>query len=201
MSSSNREQRRALLERIDKHDGHWLWTSTHGDRALVLKYEGRRYNARRLAWQLYRQEPLPQRIRMVCDEPRDCLNPTHMTAKEPCRLPGHVADRWRTCIQCREARRSREKWRCDCGAVFRQDYRNRHTCRPAIRQDPAALLVATQDAVRDYQRGMTPERICEAYGVKPDMLAQRLRRRDGRTPIEDELMRALSAYTKRLERP
>lgn len=54
--------------------------------------------------------------------------------------------------------------------------------------------------MKDYQRGMTPERICEAYGVKPDTLAQRLRRQAERTATETELMRALSAFAQKLER-
>lgn len=161
-------------------------------------------SARKAVWAAWRSDEPPPRLKPLCGE-RACVLPEHLIANDTCPA-GHAAPRTahRSCKAC-IASAAGARWVCEgCGKPMRFDSRHRHlrTCTGAAPPlDPVAELRATQDAVRDYQRGMTPERICEAYGVKPDMLAQRLRRQDDRTPIEDELMRALSAYTKRLERP
>lgn len=204
MSSSNREPRsarelrRALLERVEKHDGHWYWTGTSDHRGRPVLRDAK--SARKAVWAAWRTDEPPPRLKPLCGE-RACVLPEHLIANDTCPA-GHTAPRtaYRSCKAC-IASAAGARWVCEgCDKAMRFDSRHRHlrSCRGRpVDTEPIAALSATQDAVRDYQRGMTPERICEVYGMKPDTLAQRLRRQEARTPGEDELMHALDVYAKR----
>lgn len=201
MSSSNRELRRALLERVDKHDGHWEWVGYFDNGVPCLVGSDGKTPARRASWEAWRDDPPPPgRIVAACGEP--CIRPEHL-APGRCQAPGHRRDLTRPdrCRDCENIAARARRWTCACGREMQAQNASRHlrACAGLPVDTPTAIaeLRATQDAVRDYQRGMTPERICEVYGMKPDTLAQRLRRQEARTPGEDELMHALDVYAKR----
>ena len=202
--NSRAEQRRALLKRVDRHDGHWHWTGTTDHRLRPVLWDPqtkRNLSARQLSWELAYGRP-PGRLLAACGEP-DCIRPDHLMSRERC-IRGHLSPRTPAggCKAC-QAQAQAVPWTCEHGHTVRYNNRLRHlrTCRGAEPPpDPVAELSATQDAVEDYQRGMTPERICEAYGIAPGTLEQRLRRQACRTEIETQFMRALGAFAQRVER-
>lgn len=76
--------RLSLWEAFDKHvsrtDECWIWQgSMNGDGYGSIVWSGKRHKAHRLAWELYKSEPVPAVVDHMCRE-RRCVNPGHLQA-------------------------------------------------------------------------------------------------------------------------
>jgi hypothetical protein len=60
--------------------GHWKWTASK-DRDGYGRFlmNGKAHKAHRVAWLLFRDEPVPHEIDHLCRR-RDCVNPNHLEA-------------------------------------------------------------------------------------------------------------------------
>lgn len=176
-----RERRKAVLDRVDKHDGHWLWTGTCDHRGRPVLPGGA--SARQEAWELWLGDP-PGSIKPRCGE-QHCLAPEHLGPGDLC-PKGHDAPRTahRSCKAC-IAEAASAPWVCACGKTMRYDSRHRHlrTC-PGAPRAPAMSADDVVDALEDWRNGITPDRILRAYSTTPQALIRALYRRpelDSRT--------------------
>ena len=194
----NRELRQRIRQHVQVEGPHWAWLGNvdksprlwDADRGVAI-------SARKAIWEEYGGQPV-RRLVGTCGEP-SCVRPEHMRpwGRDAC-IRGHQSERYPSggCKAC-WADKAVRRYRCpDCLRTMVWDWQwgHRDVC-PGEPDDttpaPVAELRATQDAVDDCRKGMTPERICEAYAVQPDMLAKRLHRQPERTPTEQQLMRQL----------
>ncbi len=80
------------------HSGEcWLWTGAKSGAGYGgAQWEGMRTSAHRIAWRLFREEPLPAEVDHTCGQ-RLCVNPAHLTAVEShaAHLARHVEERTR----------------------------------------------------------------------------------------------------------
>lgn len=172
----NRELRKRLDENIVRDCGHWIWVGgLSSDQRPAIRRQpgrGRAVSARRVVWEEYRG-PVNVRLRRLCDEAL-CLAPDHMRPWVGCEEHGEPA-----CRQCMRARQSRP-WVCDCGLTLWRQHRKRHLqicAGPTAQRAPQMPDHAVTDALEDWKKGITPDRILRAYSTTPQALMRALYRR------------------------
>lgn len=195
-----RELKKRILANVLKDGRHWVWVGGVDSRGLPrMRREpgrGRALSARQLTWEAFVGTPV-SRLRLTCDEPQ-CVAPECMREWVGCSR-GHTGKLTKDggCVQCRRMAQ-RKRWTCgSCGQGMWTQSRKRHlqNCKgPEAPSAPESRPWHVQDAVNDWQRGITLERILETYSTTPGALAKRLER----AGHGGSLQRAAAAMEKRL---
>lgn len=190
--------RRALMARVDKHNGHWIWTgSTNADGLPVLDTGNRsvRRSARRVAWELC-HGPTSHRLVVTCGEP-DCIAPKHMRPWDDC-PSGHQSERYPSgqCKECQRLQAARKTVCPECGipGAVSQRARHRKTCkgRPKVTQQHRSqqeIDQLVQEVCHQSKFGTHPEDIASKFSTTVGAL-EILLRRQGRQDLSNYLTRA-----------
>ena len=164
--------RRALMSRVEKHLGHWVWNGTLNGNSPVFRdgHDGPQLLARRVAYELFIGPLAPgSRVRATCDESA-CIAPRCIEVEGCQRHPQRDPDG--SCPVCHRERKRQRVDCADCGKTMQRASLSKHrrACKGAAKApvvqihrtaDERARLIEDIEFLVDQQVGA--DLICEKY--------------------------------------